>query len=196
MTSPLFRAASMGLLLAARLQAFGTEGMGLSQAEPRPVQSVPPKPMKEYEAKARCVSLLLLPEYIKWPAAGQEGGLRVLGVIGECLFKKDLNELFAPGKPASRKARLVYLTNFRTLESCDALFICESESERLYEILRRIKGRPILTLGDTPDFAQRGVMINLALERDRIGLEVNLPVLRLSGLELNSNVLKNAKIIE
>lgn len=150
----------------------------------------------EYRLKARYVSLL--PDHVTWPAAcGPITRQLTIGVVGESSFGNHLNDLFVPGKPQSRRGRLIYIArNLRVIETCDVLFICESESERLYEILRMIKGRPILTIADSPDFARRGVMINLVTDRDRINLEVNLPAARLSELQVSPQVLKNAKIIE
>lgn len=186
----------MGLLLLVQPQTFVAGGEVL---EPVGVgrfsQSSISTRLAEYQLKARYLSIL--PDYVTWPE-GQGRGKRplVIGVIGDSLFEDYLNDLFAPGKPHSRSGRVVYLQNRQALETCDVLFICESESEWLYEILKRVKGRSILTIGDSPDFARRGVMINLVMERDRITLEVNLLAVRNSNLEISSHVLKNAKLID
>jgi|GEM_PF-2259925 len=197
MLSPLSRfAVTAGLMLMVRAEVSGRVAEAFAPAEAKLIQGTPSAPMGEYRLKASYVSLL--PDYITWPASSrQDGHQLVIGIVGESPFGNHLNDLFLPGKPQSTKSRLVYITNnLRAIENCDVLFICESESERLYEILRKIKGRPVLTLADSPDFARRGVMINLFLDRDRIGFEVNLPALRSSGLEMSPHILKNAKIIE
>lgn len=186
----------MGLMLLVLPQTFVSGGEALEPiGERRSTQSSAPNRLAEYQAKARYLSIL--PDYVKWPEShGQGKRAMVIGVIGDSLFENYLNDLFAPGKPHARNGRVVYLQNRQAIEACDVIFICESESEWLYEILKRIKGRSILTIGDSPDFARRGVMINLVMERDRIGLEVNLPALRNSNLEVSSHVLKNAKLID
>lgn len=194
---PILRPAPlMGLILLVQPQTFAVGGEALEPlGEGRFSQSFISSRLAEYQLKARYLSIL--PDYVKWPE-GQGHGKRplVIGVIGDSLFEDYLNDLFAPGKPHSRNGRVVYLQNRQALETCDVLFICESESEWLYEILKKVKGRSILTIGDSPDFARRGVMINLVMERDRIGLEVNLPAVRSSNLEISSHVLKNAKLID
>jgi len=194
---PILRTAPLtGLMLLAQAQTFvaGGEALRLPR-EGRSNQSSTPNRLAEYQVKARYLSTL--PDYVKWPEGhGRERGPLVIGVIGDSMFENYLNDLFAPGKPQSRNGRLVYLENRQGIEACDVIFICASESEWLYEILKRVKGRSILTIGDSPDFGRRGVMINLVMERDRIGLEVNLPAVRNSNLEVSSHVLKNAKIID
>ncbi len=149
--------------------------------------------LAEYQAKARYLSIL--PDYVKWPEDQGKKGL-VIGVIGDSRFENYLNDLFTPGNPHSRTGRIIYLQSRQALEGCDVIFICDSESEWLYEILKKVRGRSILTIGDSPDFARRGVMINLVVERNRIGLEVNLAAVRSSHLEISSHVLKNAKLID
>jgi hypothetical protein len=186
--------AALGLMFLARQEGVGASRIEDTSRASRTLQAPGSSRLVEYQVKARCVSLL--PDYIKWPSNGPEGRPIVIGVVGDSLFENYLNDLFTPGSPLSRKGRLMYLQARQSLETCDVLFICDSESERLYEILRRIKGRPILTVADSPDFARRGVMINLVLDRDRIALEINLNALRASGLEVSPHILKNAKIIE
>ncbi len=195
MMSPFLRAASASLMLLARPQAFGGDAEAWAPAGVLLAQPAPANPTGEFQQKARILSLL--PEYITWPAdSGQSGRPLVIGVVGDSPFGSHLDAFFTPGQPQSRKGRVLYLNNLRAIETCDVLFICESESERLYEILRRVKDRPILTMGASPDFARRGVMVNLVLDRGRIGLEVNRTACRLSRLEVSAHILKNAKIIE
>jgi len=195
MHAPPCSVALIGLVLMARSLAGAAEGASWNLEARASLQNASPTTPGEYQVKARYVSVL--PDYIKWPqGSGLEGRQLVIGVIGESPFERYLDDLFTPGKGQSRKARIVYLQNRQGVESCDVLFIPESESDRLYEILRRTKGRPILTIGDSPDFARRGVMVNLLLDRNRVALEVNLTTLRNSGLEVSSHILKNAKIIE
>lgn len=185
--------ACAGLLLVAQLQ-LSAWPRSLS-ATWNSTQNAAPGHFGEYQVKARYLSIL--PDYTKWPSgSGPEGRQLVIGVVGDSPFGNHLSDLFTPGKAMSRKGRVVYLQNRQGVEQCDVIFIPESESDRLYEILRKVRGRPILTIGDSPDFARRGVMINLVVDRDRVSLEVNLTTLRSAGLEVSAHILKNAKIIE
>ncbi len=156
-----------------------------------------PTTLMEYQAKARLLNIL--PDYLKWPP-GHDPGARplVLGVIGTSPFDNHLSELQGLDRPKSRKLRCVPVPNLRAVEACDLLFICESESWRLAEILQKAKGRAIVTVADTPGFAKRGVMVNLVLNpnRDRVGLEVNLGVLRQPHFEASPHLLKHALVVE
>jgi len=195
MPFPLCTVALLGLMLVARPQAWGAECGAASLGDRGSVQNPGPRLQGEYQIKARYLSVL--PEYIQWPSrSGKATHKLVIGVIGESPFENHLDDLFALGKPQSKTGKVIYLTNLQGLETCDVIFIPESESDRLFEVLRKVKGRPVLTIGDSPDFARRGVMVNLVLDRDRLSLEVNLTSIRNAGLEVSAHVLKNAKIIE
>lgn len=195
MPSPFCAIALQGLMLVARPQAWRADTGAGERGDRGIVQNPGSRLPGEYQIKARYLSVL--PEYIQWPSGRAKAPrLLVIGVIGESPFENHLDDLFSPGKPQSKKGKVLYLPNLQGLEACDVLFIPESESDRLFEVLRKVKGRPVLTIGDSPDFARRGVMVNLVLDRDRVSLEVNLTSLRNSGLEVSGHILKNAKIIE
>lgn len=143
----------------------------------------------EYQTKAGLVYNLM--NYVTWP--GAENRPLVLGILGANPFGDYLNNL-PSGK--GRSIRLTFFRSLKGLEGCDAVFICESEEDRLPEILRALQGHPTLTLGDTPGFARRGVMINLVLAQERVALEVNLQSARRAGLGISSAVLSRAKVFE
>lgn len=146
-------------------------------------------PLPEYQTKAKLIRNLM--SYVRWPR--EDGRPRVLGVLGASPFEDYLNDL-----PRGRgvQIRLMFFRTLKGLEGCDAVFICDSEADRLPEVLRALQGRPVLTLGDSPGFARRGVMINLVLADERVGLEVNLRAARQAGLEISSAVLSRSKVFE
>jgi hypothetical protein len=82
------------------------------------------------------------------------------------------------------------------VEACHAVWIAPAGDAQVRAVLARTSGKPILTLGDTDGFAERGVLINLRRESARIGFEVNLEEAKKSGLKLSSRLLALGKIIE
>jgi len=129
--------------------------------------------------------------FVTWPS--QKGSSKTLGILGSSSFGDHMASLERSAHSSSIKTIQSY--SLKSLEACDAIFICTSEEERLSGILRSLQGRPVLTLSDTPGFAQRGVMVNMVLWGDRIALEVNLPALRRADLCLSSAVLNHAKLV-
>lgn len=124
-----------------------------------------------------------------------EGEPYRIGVVGKNPFDQYLAQSFS-GTTTLRKARvkIVYPRTPEEAQTCQLIFISRSESDRLEEILGWVKGRPIVTVGDTRGFGQRGVMVNFFLEQDRVAWEVNLGALRRAGLVMDPGFLELASI--
>lgn len=140
--------------------------------------------LDEYELKARLA--LVVRSYVNWPqGAAKPLKGRILGIVGRSPFGRAFETLQGGGGAA---AEVVYFPRFTAAEAarCDVLFICASEERDLERILSVCRGRPIFTLGDSPGFARRGVMLNLLLSGDRVRLEVNLRAARDAGLTISS----------
>lgn len=75
---------------------------------------------------------------------------------------------------------------------CDVLFLGEDDAGRLATLPQRLANAPVLTLGDVPGFVEAGGMIGLRVEASRVRFDVNLNSAQLSGLMLNSQMLKLA----
>jgi hypothetical protein len=75
---------------------------------------------------------------------------------------------------------------------CDALFLGDTDAERLPMLGSRLAGAPVLTVGDLPGFVEAGGMIGLRVESNRVRFDVNLSSAQAAGLVLNSQMLKLA----
>ncbi len=80
------------------------------------------------------------------------------------------------------------------IRACQVLFISRSEADRLEQILASLRGRSILTVGDTDDFAARGGMIRLATERNKVRMRINLDAVKAANLAISSKLLRVAEI--
>ena len=76
-------------------------------------------------------------------------------------------------------------------KKCHVLFIGETE-EPLSDILSGLKGKPVLTVSDLPDFVKKGGMIGFVLFEEKTKFSVNQASLRMSGLSISADVLEIA----
>jgi hypothetical protein len=60
------------------------------------------------------------------------------------------------------------------------------------EIVKSLKGKPILTVTDTPGPVFAGVMIRFTLERRRLHFHINHQAAKAAGLTLSSRLLRLA----
>jgi hypothetical protein len=149
----------------------------------------------EYAIKAEFIERFT--RFIDWPDeafAGPDSPF-VLCVIGDNPFGEFLDRLARDRKIKGRKVRLALPAKLSELDACHLLFIAASESDRVAAILARMQGKPILTVGDTPGFAQAGVVVNFFLEEDLVHFEINLDEARRTGLTFSTKLLKLARVV-
>jgi hypothetical protein len=151
----------------------------------------------EYEAKSEFLERFT--RFIDWPAEAADaspGAPFVIGVVGRDPFGRYLDALASSRSIKGRPVQIRRLTGHAEVGACcQLLFIAGSEAAQLAQIVGRTAGKPVLTVGDTPGFAEKGVLINLYEDRGRIGFEVNEAGVRTSGLRFNSKLLRLARLV-
>lgn len=78
---------------------------------------------------------------------------------------------------------------------CDVVFLDAAHSHQLPHVLRAIADRSVLVVGEGSAFLERGGMIALMEEGDRIQFEVNLAAAERAGLQFRAQLLKLARQI-
>lgn len=151
---------------------------------------------EEYALKASFIQRFV--QFIKWPAevpADSSVSLEI-GIIGQGPFKGQLEEVFANLNDPLRSLQVKKIEDISDIQSCDLLFISNSETERLHSILDITATKPVLTIGDSEGFCQAGVIINFYIDGDRLHFKININAARKSGLEIDPFLLDYAKIVD
>ena len=149
----------------------------------------------EYRVKA--AFLYNFTKFVEWPAngGGKAQPFRV-GILGEDFFGDEIKGL--ADKTVGDRSLTVQrypAWDDRAIES-DILFISGSEEKNLTEILQRLDGTPVLTVGDTAAYARRGVMINFFMEDNKVRFRINLKQAQRTGFKISSRLLKLAVILD
>ncbi|NDV25225.1 YfiR family protein [Desulfovibrio sp. JC010] len=79
-------------------------------------------------------------------------------------------------------------------EECSVLFIDIDNPRIIAAVLKKVKGKPVLTIGQSPDFLRLGGMINLVESGSRFKLQANICAAREAGLTISSKLLKLSEI--
>ena len=142
----------------------------------------------EYEVKA--AFLYNFARFVDWPGRAQ-------GVVTLCLltgdpFGGDIDII--TGKPVGGARLLVRRIEVDQTAGCQMVFIPASQAGRFAHLLDGLKGRPVLTVGDAPGFAERGAVINFYLEQNKVRFEINIDAARRTGLPISSQLLRLARI--
>ena len=123
-------------------------------------------------------------KFVEWPSAAfaQPDSPIVIGVLGTDPFGSVLDRLVQDKKIGQRGfvvRRYKWgkdLKDLKDLRDCKILFVSTSEKAHADEIIQLVKWLPILTVGETPGFAERGGVIRFTVEANRVRFEVNVDV--------------------
>lgn len=171
------RFACLALLLAASLGFV---------APAKPQQGKP----QEYTVKA--VYLYNFGRFVEWPADSLKSPSFSICILGQDPFGPTLDSTLAGESINDRKLFAKRIASPRDALACQILFISDSETARLKEILLAVQKSPVLTVSDVPNFAATGGMIQFVVTENKVRFSVNLSAAEKAGLTLSSQLLKVA----
>jgi len=167
-----------------------------------------PRQATEYQIKAAYIYNFLL--FVQWPEPNipptetrlpkpsppDRRQTITIGIIGKDPFGDAFKDV--EGKLIKHKKKKLVIKRYSpyqkniTFDHCQVLFISSSERRNLGTILTRVKGKPILTIAETPGFLELGGMFRLLEKRRKIRWEINQTPVKLAKLKLNAQLLRNA----
>ena len=150
------------------------------------------------ESQLKAAFLYNFVQFVTWPAQalGEPNAPIVIGVMGSDPFGSDLEDVLGGQSVRGRKLILRRFPSGGAAPSCHVLYISPSETKNLSAILQRVRGSPILTVGDGVDFARAGGIIGFYLQESRIRLAINSGAASRAGLFVSSQLLKVALILK
>lgn len=178
------RTAGLVLLTAVYLIAGSAPQVGMEE-----------KVVVEYQVKA--AFLFNFAKFIEWPAKAfsDAGAPLQMGVLGKDPFG-DILDSAVQGKTINGRSVVVKRSkDLSDLASCHILFIGPSEKDRVLQILDYSKISGTLTVSEIAGFAQKGGMIALVKDGDKVRFEINEGAAKRSGLSVSSKLLKLASAV-
>ena len=152
-------------------------------------------PSAEYQVKA--VFLFNFAQFVDWPPSAfpEEHAPIVIAVLGKDPFGDYLDNLVKDERIGERPLVVRRCSRVDELAGCHLVFISRSESRELEAILAKLKGQPLLTVGDADTFTHAGGMVRFAMEGGRIRLRINVDAAKASQLTFSSKVLRPDTIV-
>jgi hypothetical protein len=83
-----------------------------------------------------------------------------------------------------------------THNPCHIIYIDSKNKAEAADLLRRVSGPGVLTIGDLDGFCQLGGIIAFYRESNKLRFEINTDAAQRAGLKLSSQLLKLAKIVK
>lgn len=152
-------------------------------------------PPTEYQVKAAL--LYNFAKYVEWPAHAfvAPASPLVIGIAGEDPFGEELEKIVG-GKTIGARAIVVKrLAKENPPVHCQVLFVGYSEKKRRKEILEKVQGLPVLTVGEGEEFLVQGGVIAFVRRENKVRFQVDLKTARKGQLTISSRVLNVADAV-
>jgi len=129
---------------------------------------------REYNVKA--VSLYAFGRYVTWPETVYAGPTApfIIGVLGGNPFGDALSRIASKKNLNGRPIQVRELTSPDEGANCHIVFVTRTVTQELEtKVFQMYSGKPVLLVGETPGFAQRGGIINFYQTGANVRFELN-----------------------
>jgi hypothetical protein len=172
--------------------AFAVLSCGVFPARGQPPQDAPLP--DEYIVKA--ADLYAFGLYIDWPKEARDAspGKFAIAILGQDPFAGTLDIL---AKKKKIQGRTIVIRRYPSLEKyrpgCQIVFVSRSLTPgQQLAAIKKVSGVGVLLVGETPDFAKNGGIINFYLEENRVRFEINIVAARRARLNLDARLINIA----
>lgn len=169
-------------------------------------------PGREYQIKAAFIYNFI--KFVDWPEEKMVDSNEpiTIGIIGSENFIKAFEPIIHK-KVKNRNISIKYFKGYEklkrsqederqwnqkteALKTCHLLMFCSCDSVRIKDtsqIVKALKGSPVLTVGETAGFLESGGIINFLMEDKKVRFEINVTAAKKSRLKISSKLLRLAK---
>lgn len=149
------------------------------------------------QAEVQSVFLFHFTSFVDWPAKAFSSPSQplVIGILGKNPFGKHLEDVIRNEKKGEHPIVVKYFSSPEEIGNCHILYIVKTTPEDLNHTLSILKGRNILTVGDSPYFTNNGGMIKFFTENNKVRLQVNKEAANKAELTISSKLLRVAEVI-
>ncbi len=150
----------------------------------------------EYEVKAGYIYNFV--RFVTWPEGSfaNNSSPIVIGIYGNDRFGEIIRQTIRSNTVDGRSFIIKYYNQPAQIQQCHILFVSELNRTELIDLLRVVRKKPILTVGDNlEDFCQMGGIINFTPQYSRNRFEINHTTAKSNDIAISSKLLSLAKII-
>jgi hypothetical protein len=145
----------------------------------------------EYAVKAAFIYNFT--KFIEWPGAAGTSPFSIC-ILGDDPFEAAI-ERQTKGKTANgRPFQVRRLRDAAEAKQCQIVFVRETEMSKVAKLIDATKGTPVLTVGESGDFARLGGMIFLSRENNHVSVVVHKAATDNAGFKISANLMTLAKI--
>jgi hypothetical protein len=147
----------------------------------------------EYAIKSTIIYKIL--KFTQWPQPANKNKPFTISILGETTPGKEIK---IPRGETINKRKIVMrkITHLSEINNSEVLFITSTEASRIDDILDYIGNKPVLTVGDTKGFGQKGVIINLYIHKNSVKFEINHEASKRASLQMHSQLYVIGRVVK
>jgi len=147
------------------------------------------------ESQIKAAFLYKFGGFVEWPmrAFARPDSAFTIGVLGADAVAAELEQVAGGRTVQGRPIAVKKLRRGESLAGVHLLFVGQSESARLADILAGAKGQPLLLVTEAEDGLARGSMINFITVEDKVRFDVALPQAERGELRISARLLSVAR---
>jgi len=148
----------------------------------------------EYQIKSRYIVNLV--RYVDWPenAFQDTSSPYIIGLTGNDPYGIDLEKAIEGKTINNRHFIIRQFEENEVIGKCHILVVGSRERDFHRKVLLKIRSRSILSISDSPFFAEDGGMIHFVIRKKKIRFQINTAAVKQSGLKISTKILKMAEI--
>ncbi|RDL45684.1 DUF4154 domain-containing protein [Marinomonas piezotolerans] len=151
--------------------------------------TVQAQPVDERSVKAAYIYNFL--RLTEWPIPLEQPFY--LCILGRTPLDGALNKLTGQPVRSHTNIRVINVTIGDELAVCNALYFDQSQYRQIDVLMRRLMSAPILTITDVQGLADRGTMIEMSTQDNRVVFEINLRAAQQAEIHISARLLKLAR---
>lgn len=146
----------------------------------------------EYAIKSTIIYRIC--KFTQWPQPADKDKPFTISILGETTAGKEIK---IPWDTIDKRRIVIRkIRNLSEINHSEVLFITSSENYRIDAILDYIGNKPVLTVGDTRGFAQKGVIINLYIHKNSVRFEINYEASKKASLQMHSQLFAIGRVVK
>lgn len=122
----------------------------------------------------------------------------IVGIVGKDPFEGFLEAAVEANSRTRRPGRPLVIRKVSTeaeMKECHILFFAASERRRWRDVRQRLKGEPIMTVGEMEDFLEQGGVINFMLKGQLVRFDISVDSAKTAQLRLDARLLSVADTV-
>lgn len=149
----------------------------------------------ELERRVKAAFIFKFTGYVEWPEGvfPQADTPFTFAVAGDDELAAELAQAVAGRTAGGRPLLVKKLKGAESLANVHILFVGRAETERLPQLARMARSKPVLIVTEAAGALNHGSMINFLVIRERVRFEISLEAAEKHGLKFSSRLLAVAQ---